>query len=126
MTAKTPLQIDLAELASVPAELTLPNGEIVLVEPPELGDFLGIARLSDDVDDATTPSEILEAFTALKAELVKLIPELEEVKLNLPQTKLLIEGLNALTMPSDMEELEKQNIKPSVPGKKARSASSKK
>jgi hypothetical protein len=126
MTAKSRLQIDLAELASEPADLTLPDGTVVEVQPPELGDFLGIARLSDDLDDATTPAEILERFAALKEELVKIIPQLENVKINLPQTRAIIEGLNALTIPSDLKELEEQNIKPIAKGKKVASASSKK
>lgn len=126
MTAKTPLQIDLAELASVPAELTLPNGEIVLVEPPELGDFLAIANLSDSLDDASDPAVVVQAFADLKLELVKLIPELEGIKLNMPQTQAIIAGLNELTIPEDLQELAKQNIKPAAQGKKARSASSKK
>lgn len=129
MTAKTRLQIDLAELASEPAILTLPDGTEVEVQPPELGDFLGIAKLSDALDDASgegKPEEILGAFVELKSELVKLIPELKAFKLNLPQTQALIEGLNQLTIPSDLKELAEKNIRPVTQGKKARSTSSKK
>lgn len=126
MTANKRLKADLASIASLPGELALPDGRTVDVTPPELGDFLEIVRLAENLDESTSAGDVIDAFEHLKAELIKLIPELADFKLNTSQLKVVVGMLNDLTMPEDLEELQKQNIKPMDHQKKVRSASSKK
>lgn len=107
------IKINLAELVSEKAELTLPDGKVVEIEPPEVEDFIALAKLQSDAataEEEGDASGVAELFSKMKAELRNLVPELEGYKLNLPMVMLLVSSLQNMCFPEDAEELEKMGI----------------
>lgn len=125
MTASKRLTLDLEILASEPGELHLPDGTVIIVEAPELGDFLNVMRLSVQYDQNSDPLAAVEIHKELKQCLVELIPDLGRYRLNIDQMRSVIEFLFEMVKTNELDELSKQNI--TVDGsKKAKSVSSKK
>ncbi len=107
------MKINLAELVSEQAELTLPDGKVVNIDPPEVEDFVNLAKLQSEALSAEEDADavaVAELFGTMKAELVKLVPPLEGHKLNLPMVMRMISSLQQLCFPEDVEELEKMGI----------------
>lgn len=104
--SKTRAQLDLAALNNKQGELTLPDGSVVYFESPDVEDLLALSEIGDGLEaiqdnDDPDPQEVKEALAAFREKIVQFIPQLEGVKLNLPQQMAVLDLLLEMAMPED-------------------------
>lgn len=129
MTDTTKIDLDLDILAKPSKRIKL-NGKTIEVKPLEVGELFSLHRMAKDFQkldaDKIDEESAVDAFEALKGGFVKLIPDLEGEPLSIDQMFALLDLVIGMSMPADVEELEKRGIKLSADQKKILSQYSKK
>ncbi len=104
---KTRAQLDLSALNNKQGELTLPDGSTCYFEAPSVEDLLELSEIGDglealqDENEEADPQEVKAALAQFRAKIVRFIPELDGVKLNLPQQMAILDLLLEMAMPED-------------------------
>ena len=120
------VDLDLDALVVEPKKVRLPGGQVVLIQIPELSTLLGLTKLGNKLDKMknkknVTAEQKLDLFQTIKEAFIEHIPELKPYKdqLNDDQVAALIQFVAKMSMPKDLEELEKRGISLSDDQKKA-------
>lgn len=111
------VDLDLQTLVQNKKTVRMPDGKVLEIAPPDLQALLEVAKLGGDMKAVQanlsnlSEEEVVEIYEKLKAAFKKLIPELADYSLNYEQTFALLDLIIKISMPSDLEELEKRGIK---------------
>lgn len=103
---KTRAQLDLSALNNKEGELTLPDGTVTYFTAPDVEDLLELSEIGDGLENLQEnedpdPQEVKAALVEFRERIARYIPDLEGIKLNLPQTMAVLDMLLEMAMPED-------------------------
>lgn len=105
-------ELDLDALTQQPGRIKL-NGEYLEIMPPTLGELIVLTKLRKKLTESQgDPVAALELFEESRVEIEKIIPELEGKLRDISQIMGVIQFMDALATPKDLEELAKRKITP--------------
>lgn len=106
--------LDLSALNPPAQKLKLPSGDVVDVQPPALESVLRLGFLGRKLSEATTitDDEIVALVAETKKEIIKVIPELEGIHLNITQYTTLIKLISDMGAPPQVAALADGGVTP--------------
>lgn len=112
------VDLDLEALVIKAKNIRLPSGQVVAIQVPSLATLFNITKLGNKVnalaktDKPIPDSKKIAIFEDIKNGFMELIPELAPYKeqLNDSQIVALLEFVAKISMPKDLDELEKRGI----------------
>lgn len=125
------VDLDLDTLTRGPKKVKL-NGKVIEVSPPDVGELFGLAKMGKKFEQIKagkgkiSDKQALDAYDEMKEGFIRLIPELQGMKVTIDQLFALLKLINEMAIPSDVSAMEAQGIKVDVAEKKILSGSSEK
>ncbi len=112
------VDLDLDALVIEPKKVRLPGGAVVLIHMPELSTLFSLTKLGNRIDalnsskKPATDAQKVKLFEEIKEAFIELIPELQPYsdQLNDAQVVALIQFIAKMSMPKDLDELQKRGI----------------
>lgn len=98
------------------------NGNIIELQPPSLEELVKLAKLGGELQGMDTTNlnadEVSDVIDKLNNGIRELMPELNDIKLNIEQIIAVIEMMVDYATPDDQKELEKRGVSMTTDQKK--------
>lgn len=113
------VDLDLDVLVGITKYVKMPGGDIVGIRPPDLDGLFKLSKLGQKMQGAfaggkekISEDQAVKIYDELKSNFIALVPQLEPYKdeLNYSMVLALLNLVVKISMPSDLEELEKRGI----------------